>query len=166
MRKTRFIVIAIAVFVVAGAAALAVGVLRPAGAAGAAGQPATALLTLPAIPGTTDRIETPLTSVKWGISSPLCATCGPGGGAGTGKAVLKEIVVTRPIDSLSPALFKVVATGQHFDTASIKLLNAAGQAYFEYQLTAVFLTNIDHSATGAGDGTETLTLVYGALKVE
>ena len=64
-------------------------------------------------------------SWSWGASNPT--TIGSaGGGAGAGKVSLSSLNVQKDFDSCSPALFGAVATGRHFDSATLVQSNSDG----------------------------------------
>jgi type VI secretion system secreted protein Hcp len=100
-------------------------------------------------------------SYSWGVTNP--ATVGtPGGGGGAGKATFSDLVVTRPVDSVSPRLVAAAATGQHFDSATLEVPTRKGAMRYTFDL--VLVTGVQHS--GSGDApVETLTLTYGTVEV-
>jgi type VI secretion system secreted protein Hcp len=87
---------------------------------------------------------------------------------GAGKVKLNELTVLKRVDSASPALFKRVATGQHFPSMvlSVRRAGATGAAaavYLTYTFGAVYVTSVSPS----GDGEqmrERVTFAYGSLK--
>jgi len=101
-------------------------------------------------------------SYSWGVTSPV-SIGSPGGGAGAGKATFSDLVVTRPVDSVSPKLFAAAASGQHFASAALVVPTRKGSMRYTFDL--VFVTGVQHSSSGDRP-LETLTLTYGAVKVE
>jgi type VI secretion system secreted protein Hcp len=101
-------------------------------------------------------------SYTWGVKNPV--TIGSsGGGAGAGKATFSDLVVTRPVDSVSPRLVTAAATGQHFASATLEVPMRKGVTRYTFDL--VIVSGVEHS--GSGDvPVETLTLTYGTVAVE
>jgi len=86
-----------------------------------------------------------------------------GGGAGTGKATLSDLTVTRSADDVSPRLFGAVATGEHFPSATLEA--RVGKSTMRYTFHLVFVTSLQHS--GDRDGvSESLSLTYGSVAIE
>lgn len=89
------------------------------------------------------------------------------GGAGTGKAALKELTITKAVDSTTPQFFQRLAQGRHF--ASLELIartaGANGQAAIpvRYLFQTVFVKSQEQSGETDGAPRETLTFVYGAI---
>jgi type VI protein secretion system component Hcp len=91
------------------------------------------------------------------------------GGAGAGKATLRRLVVKRPIDSVSPQLFNVLATGQHFTTVQLYGRKGAaqggGKPYLGYEFQAVFVSDIAWTSDPDDAPTETVTFAYGGMYI-
>ena len=88
-------------------------------------------------------------------------------GASAGKAVLKEFLVEKLVDTMSRSLFALAATGGHLAKMQLYMRKAGaagGKPYLAYGFNTVFLSKIDWSA-GSGDEQpiERLTFAYGAL---
>ena len=93
------------------------------------------------------------------------------GGAGAGKATFHEFQITKKSDSASPIFFQHVATGQHFNTATLTMRKAGGDpqsgtAFLVYKFGTVFTTKIDWSGPGDEGPEEQITFVYGKLAVQ
>jgi type VI protein secretion system component Hcp len=66
------------------------------------------------------------------------------GGAGAGKATLDPITFKKPLDSNSPLLFKVAATGGHYKSATftfLRVTDGAQTIFFTITLKEVFITS-------------------------
>jgi type VI secretion system secreted protein Hcp len=107
-----------------------------------------------------------LQSFSWGVENDT--TIGsPGGGAGTGKAKLQPLMVVKRPDSASSMLFQAVATGEHFQRASIVVVTpgangAAGQT-LRYDFNLVFATRFVAMGSQGERPLEEISLVYGAV---
>lgn len=94
-------------------------------------------------------------------------------GAGAGKAHFNELQITKLSDSTSPSLFQMLATGQHFKTATLSIRKPVlktipgGGVYQRFTFYMVFVSKISiDGSTGDDAPTETVVLSYGALKWE
>ena len=86
--------------------------------------------------------------------------------AGTGKAVLKELIIEKSVDTMSRSLFAMNATGGHLARMQLYMRKAgvAGKPYLVYGFNMVFLSKIDWSvSSGDEQPIERLTFAYGAL---
>jgi type VI protein secretion system component Hcp len=118
-----------------------------------------ATLTIEGLEGA-DALE--VQSYSWGVKNPVTEGTG-GGGAGTGKATFSELTLTRVADGVSPRIFRAVATGEHFPSATVEA--RVGKTTLRYTFRLVFVTSVQHN--GGGDGvTESLSLAYGSVAVE
>jgi type VI secretion system secreted protein Hcp len=113
-----------------------------------------------------------LRSLSFGVEN-IVSIGSSTGGAGAGKAKFNEIEITKPSDSASPVLFKMLVTGQHFKTVTINIRKAGGDktksggAYERFTFSTVFVSKLTVSgSTGDDVPTETVILTYGALKWE
>jgi type VI secretion system secreted protein Hcp len=111
-----------------------------------------------------------LSAVSFGVEN--TTTIGSGsGGAGAGKAKLSEISIQKPVDSTSPALFLALCMGAHYEQVTIAFRKPGGstkqapEPFYGITCRTVFVTNIQHAASGDSVPTESITLVYGALKM-
>ncbi len=90
-------------------------------------------------------------------------------GAGTGKAVLTELLIEKSVDTMSRALFALSATGGHLAKMQLYLRKAGvagGKPYLVYGFNMVFLSKINWSVSSVDEQPiERLTFAYGALAV-
>ena len=92
------------------------------------------------------------------------------GGAGVGKARLKEFVIKKKADKASGPLFQACCTGAHFPEAVLSVRKTSGSgktgaAYLVYRLSMVFCTNVEWTGPADDGAEETVTFAYGALQV-
>jgi type VI secretion system secreted protein Hcp len=91
------------------------------------------------------------------------------GGAGAGKAQLKELVLEKSVDKLTRSLFSLSVTGGHLAKAQLYVRKAGGgtgKPYLVYAFDMVFVSRIDWSASsGDEQPLETVTLAYGGLAI-
>ncbi len=106
----------------------------------------------------------------FGIENPL--TIGSAtGGAGTGKVKFDALSVTKYVDSATPKLFQVCATGAHFPTAQLAIVKTGGTqpptAYLTFVFRMVFVSAQAFTMPAGADRLhEKLTLVYGAVGIK
>jgi type VI protein secretion system component Hcp len=159
MTRYRLGAAAIVCAVVAAALALVAGAFG--GGAAQAAPSASTAGTL-SIEGLQGGNELEVDSYSWGVTNP--ATVGtPGGGGGAGKATFSDLVVTRPVDGVSPRLVTAAATGQHFDSATLEVPTRKGAMRYTFDL--VLVTGVQHGGSGHAP-IETLTLTYATVAVE
>ena len=93
-----------------------------------------------------------------------------GGGAGTGKIVLSDLVIHKRVDASSPPLFLALVTGKHFPTAVITFLqqNETGilAKFFTITLTNVIVSKFETDATENQVLTEILNLNYTRIRLK
>jgi type VI protein secretion system component Hcp len=161
MTRHRLGVAAVACVVVAAALALVAAAFGGGSAQAAHGAPSVGSAGTLTIEGLQGASALEVASYTWGVKNAL--TIGtPGGGAGAGKATFTDLVVTRPVDGVSPRLVAAAATGQHFDSATLEVPMRKG--VMRYAFDSVFVTGVEHS--GSGDApTESLTLTYATVAV-
>ena len=88
------------------------------------------------------------------------------GGAGAGKAQLGDLTVEKAVDSTTPAFFKYLAVGQHFQNVKIFARKAGdtGAAWNTYSFGTVFVKSQEQKGSAGDDvPTETLTFAYGSV---
>jgi type VI protein secretion system component Hcp len=162
MIRYRIGAAAVTCAVAAAALALAAGAFGGGAAQGAADATSASpagTLTIEGLQGATG-LE--VDAYSWGVTNPAIVG-GPGGGGGAGKAKFSDLVVTRPVDAVSPRLVEAVATGRHFPSATLDVPLRRGS--LRYTLDTVLVTGVEHS--GAGEGSvEKLSLTYGAIEFE
>jgi type VI secretion system secreted protein Hcp len=93
-------------------------------------------------------------------------------GGGAGKAVFKELTVTKKTDTASCGLFLKLCEGKHFDDAHIVLRrsggsdNVSGVTFLQFDFKLMMVQDISWSGSDGDDiCEETLVLQYGAMKV-
>ena len=97
-------------------------------------------------------------SWSWGASNPT--TIGSGGGGGTGKVSLSSLNVLKDFDACSPALFGAVATGRHFESATLVQSNSDGTVT-TLALTDVIIESWQASGSVATEqATESVSLAF------
>src|SRR5262249_54966904 len=128
--------------------------------------PAATNLTLQLAGGTdpTASLSLNLNSFQFGFHN--STTIGSAtGGAGAGKASFDALDVTTALSDASPELFAALASGKHYDTATLTETNAAGRPIASWVLGTVFVTE-DHltdSGSGSGLPTEELKFAFGKI---
>jgi len=88
-----------------------------------------------------------------------------------GKASVSEITVTKYTDKSSPQLFGAVCGCQVFKTAKISVSKSTGgkkpEDYLIIAMNSVIISSWQLSSpSGAGVGTETLTLKFGKINID
>jgi type VI secretion system secreted protein Hcp len=161
MTRYRIGAAAVASAVVAVVLALVAGAFGSGSAQAAPAAPAATAAGTLTIAGLQGASSLDVESYSWGVTSPV--DIGSGGGAGAGKATFSDLVVTRPVDGVSPRLIAAAATGQHFDTAVLVVPTRKGAMRYTFDL--VFVTGVQHTSSGDRP-VESLTLAYGTVEVE
>jgi type VI secretion system secreted protein Hcp len=91
------------------------------------------------------------------------------GGAGSGKVKAREFTIKRVIDSASPTFFRqAVSSGRRFPTVKIEMRKAGGDPhqFADYVFTDVFISKINMGGAGDKGPEESITFVYGGVKVQ
>jgi type VI secretion system secreted protein Hcp len=120
-------------------------------------------------PGKLGYIE--IKSFQYGVENPT--TIGSTtGGAGPGKARFNALEIDKNVDSTSPQVFQVLASGQHFNGVEI-IARKAGQApsanpiASRYYFSLAYPTSEQQSGDSGDDSPqEHLTFVYGGLALK
>ena len=157
-RVARFVppvLAALVTSVVVAALALGAQTAPPASPPTPSGQPAGQL----AINGKT----IPILSYSIGASNP--GTISTGGGAGAGKVSFSSLNLLKSVDATSAALLQAVATGQHFAVATFTAAwgTAGAGASISYRMEDVLVESVQHSGSGSGAPTESLSLFFGRV---
>jgi type VI secretion system secreted protein Hcp len=104
---------------------------------------------------------------SWGVSN--SGSAHTGGGAGAGKANVRDLNFTKHVDKCSPSLVLACCKGTHYDTAKLVVRKAGGKPleYLKITLSKVMVSSV----TTGGDGdedllTESVTLNFAKVKVE
>lgn len=99
-----------------------------------------------------------VSSFSWGIHS----TAATGGGSAAGKPVFSPLAWTQLLDTSVPPLFVGVASGKHYQKATLEVQRPGGTAkaepFFRMEFDDVILTALDIGGTGGIPG------VAGALQ--
>ena len=99
-----------------------------------------------------------VSSFSWGLSNSGSAQ---GGGGGAGKADIQDVSLTRPTDSITPALFVATASGTHYDSASLTYSGNKGNPILKLEMEGVMVTSMSLGASSDGSAlTENLTLNF------
>jgi len=101
--------------------------------------------------------------VSWSWGATQTGSMHVATGGGVGKVNVRDISITKRVDSATPALWQAMCVGKHIDTATLTV-RKAGEHPLEFlviTLTSVLVTGQD---TGGGRGdelmTETMTLNF------
>jgi type VI secretion system secreted protein Hcp len=91
------------------------------------------------------------------------------GGAGSGKATLNTLTISKSVDLSSPSLYATSASGGHFQQVNLYVRKAGGGAgdYLIYRFKLVFVSKITWSDSSGDDAPqEEVDFEYGALQVQ
>jgi type VI secretion system secreted protein Hcp len=98
-------------------------------------------------------------------------------GAGAGKITFNPYQITRKTDRISPTLFNMCCAGMHFQTVSLYLRRAGGQAvpgaaqasgttFLRFDFALVLVATVSWSGSDGDEACkEEVTFQYGALQV-
>ena len=105
----------------------------------------------------------PILSYSIGASNPATIAVA-GGGAGAGKATFSSLTMMKGVDAASTALFKALATGEHFKEATLTAHWGSGAtaATMTYKLESVVVESIQQSGS-SGTPTESLSLAFAKM---
>lgn len=110
-----------------------------------------------------DGAPTPITAFSFGESTTTSITSGSTG-AGAGKAIFSNIVVSKMLDGVSVQLLKTAADSGHFSKVTIRAFNVGSSTPFAiYEFDLVFVAS---DAIG-GDGNslnESVTFIVGTIR--
>ena len=97
-------------------------------------------------------------------------TIGSGtGGAGSARASLGELQISKVVDKSSTVLFQKCATGEHFPKGKFVVRKAGGtqMEYLVLSMETVFVTSVHFSsASGEENANESVSLAIGKLGVD
>jgi type VI secretion system secreted protein Hcp len=119
---------------------------------------------------TREGFENKIELIGFNLGATNPTTIGIGGGGGQGKVQVTPFAFTKRTDKSSPQLFQACATGKHFETATVTLHKAGGNAaldYLKYKFTDVFIENISWSGNSGGNDLplENVSFAYGRVEV-
>jgi type VI secretion system secreted protein Hcp len=110
--------------------------------------------------------EIDVQSASFGATNPSSRAYG--GGAGTAKVNVHDLVVTKRADKASPNLFLKTCDGTHYDTAALVYSKAGGSDvvdYLKYEMTHVFISSWQQSGGGDQFAMENVSLSFEKVKV-
>ena len=107
--------------------------------------------------------------LTWTFGATQTGTAQSGGGAGAGRAQVKDLSVTKRVDRSSPVLFSLCCKGEHVAKAQITVRQAGGSPleYLKVHLEKVLISG--YATLGSEDNdqiVETLTLNFAKAKLE
>jgi type VI secretion system secreted protein Hcp len=117
-----------------------------------------------AVPGQKGVGGMPVLSYSWGVDQ--TGGVATGGGGGAGKAQFGDLIVTKPVGRCSPMLFLGCASGKHYPSAVLLVLDSSAKGkgpreMERYTLQDVVISSIRNSgAQGASRDTSELHLQY------
>jgi type VI secretion system secreted protein Hcp len=92
-----------------------------------------------------------------------------GGGAGTAKVNVHDLMITKRADAASPELFLKTCDGTHYEDATLVFCKAGGDGgpveYLKYEMTHVFVSSWQQSGGGDQFAMENVALSMEKLKV-
>jgi len=91
--------------------------------------------------------------LAWKWAAKQTGTSGVGGGSGTGKVELQDIIIKKRVDKSSPTLFKYCCTGKHIPAADLTIRKAGGEAleYLKIRLEKLIITSYEVSGEPQDD---------------
>jgi type VI secretion system secreted protein Hcp len=110
-------------------------------------------------------------SFSWGASNPTTVGSASGGLSG-GKVSVSSFNAMKKTEKSSADLFQACATGKHFDSATVTMRKAGGdagqKAFLIYKFEDVMVESIQWSGSSGGDDTptESVSLSFGKVEVE
>jgi type VI secretion system secreted protein Hcp len=93
---------------------------------------------------------------------------GGSSGAGAGRVEFSEITITKSTDTASPKLFEAVATGRHFEEATLddtKTMAGKPVTFLEFKFQNVFVTSFDMIGIANAVPTETVAFNFGKIEM-
>jgi len=110
-----------------------------------------------------DEIE--VLSFSWGVTHPVSAAHGSGGGEA--KATFNDLTIVHHIDKATPSLMRACATGEHLKEATITHRKAGKGAaeYLVVKMNDVTITGVVHGGNTI-DNSETVSLAFSKVDLE
>jgi type VI secretion system secreted protein Hcp len=115
------------------------------------------------VKGFEDQIQ--ISSWSWGVSQTGTTHTGTGGGAG--KADVSDLQISHKLDAASPNLIVACCTGEHFDTATLTMRKAGGDAldFLLIELKDIIVTSVMPAASSSDEvPSETFCLNFASFK--
>jgi type VI secretion system secreted protein Hcp len=107
--------------------------------------------------------------LSWSWGSTQVGTAGTGGGAGSGRVQVEDLVFTKAADSSSPVLLGMCNSGKHVDSAVLTVRKAGGNPleYIKITMKDCAVTRHTHGCeTDAEQHTETVNVNFRHVKYE
>jgi len=105
---------------------------------------------------------------SWGMSN--SGSAHQGGGAGSGKVNVRDITLTKYVDSSSPQIMLSCCDGKHFAKATLTVRKAGGNSPVEYvviKMEEVLISSVSTGGSGAEDRlTENLNLNFAKVNFD
>ena len=102
---------------------------------------------------------------SWGMSQ--SGTVHMGGGAGSGKANVQDISITKYVDIASPTIAKFCAQGKHIPKGWLSIRKAGTNPleYMKYELETILITSVSTGGSGGEDRlTENISMNFAKVK--
>lgn len=95
-------------------------------------------------------------------------TASSGGGGGAGKVKIQDLMITKPFDKSSPQLFIDTASGKHYPSATLELVNTAKskETYMIITMKDVIITSYSTGNSGGEAPTEQLSFNFAKIELE
>jgi type VI secretion system secreted protein Hcp len=103
-------------------------------------------------------------NISWGASQAASIS---GGGGGSGKVSFSDLTVTAALDSATPAILKMCASGKHIPNVKISICKAGGTQieYSTVVLKDVLVTSTQFTGAAGGESVG-IKYAFQAAKVE
>ena len=105
-------------------------------------------------------------SYSWGMSN--SGSMAAGGGGGAGKVSFSSLRLMTPISKASPKLFEACATGKHFPTATLTLVDSErrGLEFMKVTLSDVIISSYKTTGTSGQAPMESFSLNFAKIEYE
>ena len=105
-------------------------------------------------------------SFSWGMSN--SGSMAAGGGGGAGKVSFTSLRLTTIVSKASPMLFESVATGKHFPSATLTLVDSEqrGTEFMKVTLSDVMISSYQTAGVSGGAPTESFRLNFAKIEYE
>jgi type VI secretion system secreted protein Hcp len=128
------------------------------------------ILEIQGLKGESEKVSNAMDVVSWNWGAANQGSWHDGGqGAGTGKGEVRDLTVTKYVDSATPNLMQACCTGEHFDKATLTLRKAGKKPldYLTIEMKSVFVSNVETASSGLDDRfTENVSLCFAEVDVE